>query len=50
MCYSVQLKYQIFGKGYGFMSFAENMVKNIGKNIIKNVRGKFGLKLLDHTR
>ena len=42
MCYSVQLKYQIFVKGYGSLSFAEN--------IIKNVRGKFSLKLLDHTR
>ena len=50
MCYSVQLKYEIFVKGYGFLAFAENMVKNIGKNIIKNMRGKFSLTLLDHTR
>ena len=50
MCYSIQLKYQIFVKSYGFLSFAENMVKNIGKKIIKNVGGKFSLKRLDHTR
>ena len=33
--YSVQLRDQIFVKGYGFLSFSENMSKNIGKNISK---------------
>ena len=29
--YPVQPKYRIFVKGYGFLSFARNMGKNIGK-------------------
>ena len=33
--YSVQPKNRIFVKGYGFLSFAENMGRNIGKNIKK---------------
>ena len=36
MRYSVQPRYQIFVKGYGFLSFAKNMDKNIGKNIREN--------------
>ena len=35
MCYSVQSRGKIFVKGYGFLSFAESMGKNIGKNINK---------------
>ena len=31
MCYSVELKDRMYIKGYGFLSFA----KNIGKNLIK---------------
>ena len=34
--YSVQPRYQIFVKSYGFLSFAKNMGGNIGKNICKN--------------
>ena len=34
--YSFQPKDQIFVKGYGFLSFAEEMGKNLGKNISKN--------------
>ena len=30
--YSVQPGDRIFVKGYGFLSFAKNMGKNIGKN------------------
>ena len=37
--YSVQL---IFVKGYGFLSFAKNMFKNIGKNINKSLSHKHG--------
>ena len=49
MCYSFQPRNQIFVKGYGFLSFAENMVKNIGKNLSKNLSGKYTQKLLDHA-
>ena len=35
--YSVQIRNQIFVKGYGFLSFAKNMRKNIGKNIFQNL-------------
>ena len=44
---SVQL---IFVKGYGFLSFAKNMFKNIGKNINKSLSHKHGQKLLDHAK
>ena len=36
MRYSVQPRDRIFAKGYGFLSFAKNM----GKNISKNLSGK----------
>ena len=36
MHYSVQPRYRIVVKGYGFLSFSKNMGKNIGKNIGKN--------------
>ena len=42
--YSVQPRDQIFVKGYGFSSFAENMSKNIGKKIIKNLSSKYSQK------
>ena len=48
--YSVQPRDQIFVKGYGFSSFAENMSKNIGKKIIKNLSSKYSWKLLDHAK
>ena len=35
MHYSVQPRDQIFTKGYGFLSLAQIMSKNIGKNISK---------------
>ena len=31
--YSVQPRDQIFAKGYGFLSSAKNVGRNIGKNI-----------------
>ena len=31
--YSVQPRDRIFVKGYGFLSFAKNMCKDIGKNM-----------------
>ena len=48
--YSVQARYQIFVKGYRFLSFAKNMGRNIGKNISKNVSSKCSQKLLDYTK
>ena len=41
MRYSVQPRYQIFVKCYGFFCFAKNMAKNIGKTISKNLSGKY---------
>ena len=46
MHYSVQPRDPIFVKGYGFLSFAKHM----GKNIIKNVSGKLSQKLLDRAK
>ena len=37
---SVQPRYRIFVKGYGFLVFAKNMGKSIGEIISKNLRGK----------
>ena len=39
MCYSIELKYRRYVKGYGFLSFA----KNIGKNL----SNKYDQKLVD---
>ena len=33
--YSIEPKNWIFIKSYGFLSFAKNMDKNIGKNVSK---------------
>ena len=41
MCYSVQPRDQMFVKGYGFLPFAKNMRKKIGKKLSKNVSGKY---------
>ena len=54
---AVQPRDQLFAKGYGFLSFAQNMGKNIAKNISKNLSGRYGpgmlamrYKLLDHAK
>ena len=39
--FSIQLRDPISVKGYGFLSFAKNMSRDIGKNISKNLRGKY---------
>ena len=39
MRYSVQPRYRLFVKVYGFLSFGKNMDKNIGKNISKHLSG-----------
>ena len=49
MRYSVQSRDRIF-KGYGFYTFSKNMDINIGKNISKNLSGKYSQKLLDHAK
>ena len=49
-CYSVQARDQTFVKGYGLLSFAEKMGRNINKNISKNLRKKYNQKLLDHAK
>ena len=43
--YSVQPRYRIFVKGYGFLSFAKNIGRNIGKTISKNLTSKYSQKL-----
>ena len=52
MCYSVQPRERERErvKGYGFLSFAENMGKSIGKNISKSLSGTNSQKPLDHTK
>ena len=39
--YSVQPKDRIFVTGYGLLSSAENMGRNIGKRIIRNLSSKY---------
>ena len=48
--YSVEPKDQIFVKGYGFLSFAKNMSKNIGKYLSRNLSSKYSQKVLDHAK
>ena len=44
--YSVQSRDQIFVKGYGFLSFARNTVKNMSKNL----SSKYSQKLVNHAK
>ena len=44
--YSVQPRDRIFVKADGFLSFTENM----GKNISKSLNSKYNQKLLDHAK
>ena len=37
-------------KGYRYLSFAKYICKTIGKNLIKNINGKYRQKLLDHGK
>ena len=48
--YSVEPRDWTFVKGYGFLSFAENMGKNIGKNISKSLSGKHNKKPIYHAK
>ena len=46
MCYSVEARDRRYVKGYGFLSFAIN----VGKNIDKNIRNKYSQKLVDSAK
>ena len=48
--YSIQPRDRIFVKGYGFLSFAKDRVKNISKNISKTLSGKYSQKPFDHAK
>ena len=48
--YSIQPKDWIFIKGYVFLSFSKNRVKNIGKNISKSLSSKYIQKLIDAAK
>ena len=55
--YSVRPRDKIFVKGYGFLSFAKNMGRNMGTNISKGLSGKCSpgmlamrQKILEHTK
>ena len=50
MHYSVQPRDQIFVKGYGILSFTENMGKNTAKNLYKNLSGLYSQKILGHVK
>ena len=41
--YSVHSGDQVFVKSYGFLSFAINIGKHIGKNIMRNLSGKYSV-------
>ena len=47
---TVQRRDRIFVKSYEFLSFAKNMHTNIGKNVSKNLTGKYSQKRLDHAK
>ena len=42
MRYSIKLRNRIYVKGYGFLSFAKNMAKNLSN--------KYGQKILDSAK
>ena len=50
MRFSVQLRDQIFVKGYKLLCFAEKMGKDISKNICKIASGKYSQTLLNHAK
>ena len=50
MRYLVQPRNEMFVKGYGFLFFAKSKSKSSGKNISKNLSGKYSQKILDHAK
>ena len=50
MRFSVQLRDRIVVKSYRFLSFATNMGKKNGTNIIKSLSSKYSQKHLDNAK
>ena len=50
MRYLIEARNQIYVKGYGFMYFAKNMRRIVGKNISKNLSSKYSEKCSDHAK
>ena len=50
IAWSIQARDKLFVKGCGFLSFAKNMDKTIGKNIIKILSIKYRKKHFDHGK
>ena len=48
--YLVEPRDQKFVKSYGFLSFAKNIGRNIGKYASENWCAKYSKKLLDHVK
>ena len=48
--YSAQPSDRIFEKGYGFLSFAKSMGKNIDENISQILSSKYSQKILNHDK
>ena len=48
--YSAYSKSGIFVKGYWYLPFPKNIVKNIGKKISKNLSGKYNQMFMDHIK
>ena len=49
MRYSIEPRDRIYVKGYGFLSFAKSM-GTYGTKTAKNLRNKYGQKLLDNAK
>ena len=50
MRYSIKWRDGILLKVYGFLFFAKNIDKNIGKIISENLRGKCNQKIFNHDK
>ena len=53
MSYSIEPRDRIYGKGYGFLSFVKNTIKNIGKHatkVDKNLNNKYSQNLFDSAK
>ena len=48
--HSVQFRHRTFVNYYGFLSFAKNMGKKIGKTISKSSSDKYNQSLLNHAK
>ena len=48
--YLIEPRDRIFLTGYGFLSFAKDIGKNICKKITKNLNTKYNKRLFDHAK